>query len=77
MSGTSLAALFDAARIALMLGEHPESQRDGHEGGNADTVEKIKEAIMQGAYAIPGQETPHDDHYGYGLFRAADSSARL
>lgn len=77
VSGTSQAAPFVAAGIALMLEEHPELQRDGQEGGGAGAVEKIKEAIMQAAYATPDQEIPHDDHYGYGLFRASDSSALL
>jgi len=77
MSGTSQAVPFVVAGIALMLEEHPQYNRTGDEGGDSDAVEKVKEAIMQGAYALPDQEVPHDDHYGYGLFRAADSSAQL
>jgi len=77
MSGTSQAAPFVASGIALMLEEHPEYKREGATGGNSDAVEKIKEAIMKGAYKLPGQEVPHDDHYGYGLIRVVDSSAYL
>lgn len=77
MSGTSQATPFVASGIALMLEEHPEYKRDGSEGGSSDAVEKVKEALMKGAYKIPDQDRPHDDHYGYGLFRAADSSAEL
>ena len=76
-SGTSAAAPFVVAGIALMLEEHPEYRRDGEIGGNFGAVEKIKDSIMKGAYACPEQDTPHDDHYGYGLFRAAASSDKL
>jgi subtilisin family serine protease len=76
-SGTSQATPLVVAGIALILEDNPMLQRDGDEGGDSAAVEKIKEAIMLGAYQIPGQDTPHDDHYGYGLFRAADSSALL
>ena len=77
MSGTSQAVPFVVSGIVLMLEEHPEYKRDGANGGDSDAVEKIKEAIMKGAYKLPGQDVPHDDHYGYGLFRAADSSAYI
>jgi len=77
MSGTSQATPFVVAGVALMLEEHPDFKRDGANGGDSQAVENIKEAIMNGAYKINGQDKPHDDHYGYGLFKAADSSDRL
>jgi len=77
MSGTSQATPFVVAGVALMFEEHPEYKRDGPSGGTSQAVEKIKDSLMKGAYAISGQNEPHDDRYGYGLFRVVESSDHM
>lgn len=72
VSGTSPAAVFVSAGLALLLGAHPDLQRQ-----DSSTVTEVKQAIMDSAMAVGGQQTPHDNHYGYGLFRAAAAEALL
>lgn len=72
VSGTSPAAVFVSAGLALLLGAHPDLVRQ-----DASTVTEVKQAIMDSAMAVGGQQTPHDNYYGYGLFRAASAEALL
>jgi serine protease AprX len=72
VSGTSPAAVFVTAGLALLLEAHPELVRQG-----ASEVRSVKEAIMNSARALADQQQPHDDRYGYGLFQAASASALL
>lgn len=72
VSGTSPATAIVAGGMALLLEAHPElRKRDG------TIVESMKTALMAAAQPLPGQATPHDDRYGYGLFRAASTEGRL
>ncbi|MGQ9582468.1 MAG: S8 family peptidase [Thermoplasmatota archaeon] len=69
-SGTSHAAAFVSAALALVLEAAPEYQQERSEGET--TIVKFKEALMETALAMEGQAVPHDDHYGYGLLQAYD-----
>ena len=72
VSGTSPAAVFVAVGLALLLEAHPTLQRAGATG-----VSSIKAAIAQTALKVSGQNSPHDDFYGYGLFQASAASSQL
>ena len=63
--GTSLAAPFVSAGIALLLEAKP-----GWAPGKGHSVSDFKFALLKGAEKLPGQQTPHDPKAGYGLFRA-------
>ena len=65
VSGTSPAAAFASGMIALLLQENPEFTANGTSG----SVLEVKSFLMENAEKLPGQETPHDDYYGYGLIR--------
>jgi len=67
MSGTSQAVPFVSTALALILEEHPEYKRDGANGGDEAAIQDVKNVLMGTARPTPHQETPHDDHYGYGL----------
>ena len=66
-SGTSQAVPFVTSVLALVLEAKPSYMR-----ANEDKVEDMKEKIMNSAEKLPDQETPHDDHYGYGLIRGKE-----
>ncbi len=70
--GTSQAAPFVCAGLALALEKSPALQRQ-----NGDTVKRVKTAMKASAEPLPGQKTPHDPAAGYGLFRADRMLARL
>jgi hypothetical protein len=73
VSGTSPAAAFASGAIALALQVNP-----GYAGsGSSAKVIELKGALMQTAKKLGAQDTPHDDHYGYGLIQAADLSEHL
>lgn len=72
VSGTSPAAVFVSAGLALLLEMKPSYQRAGSSG-----VDAVKNAVMNSAQKTGGQATPHDAHYGYGIFKAAAAAALL
>jgi subtilisin family serine protease len=72
VSGTSPAAVFVTAGLALLLQMKPGYQRAGAAG-----VDAVKNAIMNSAKKAAGQAAPHDDHYGYGILQAAGAAALL
>lgn len=76
-SGTSQATAFVAGCIALLLDANPEWQREGNSGGDASAIDRFKDVFMDTAEKLPGQDTPHDDHYGYGLIQVRDAEAGL
>ncbi|UCG68988.1 MAG: S8 family serine peptidase [Thermoplasmata archaeon] len=76
-SGTSQATAFVAGGVVLLLDAHPEYQREGSSGGDSNTVSDFKEIFMDTAEKCPNQETPHDDHYGYGLINVRVAENRL
>ncbi|UCE74619.1 MAG: S8 family serine peptidase [Methanomassiliicoccales archaeon] len=76
-SGTSQATAFVAGGIVLLLDAHPESQREGGGGGSSSTITHFKEVFMDTAEKCPGQDTPHDDHYGYGLINVENAEGAL
>lgn len=72
-SGTSQAAPFVCGGLALVLDAHPKLKaEDGR-----SLIDKFKSRLMQSADPVPGQETPHDDRAGYGLFDAAGLGSRF
>ena len=70
MKGTSLAVPFVTGGLALILEKLPEYQHENNTG-EAD-VNKVKNELMNTARKLSGQEVPHDNYYGYGLFQAYD-----
>ncbi|MEE9151633.1 MAG: S8 family serine peptidase, partial [Thermoplasmata archaeon] len=76
-SGTSQATAFVAGGIVLILDAEPEYQREGSSGGSANTITQFKNVFMNSAEKCPGQDTPHDDHYGYGLIKVEDAERGL
>jgi subtilisin family serine protease len=76
-SGTSQATAFVAGCIAILLDADSHYKRDGGSGGDSDAITQVKNALMNSAEKLSGQDTPHDDHYGYGLIKIKDTEARL
>ncbi|HEV8360272.1 MAG TPA: S8 family serine peptidase [Candidatus Thermoplasmatota archaeon] len=78
--GTSQAAPFVGAAVALMLEAKPDYRAGGSRSGAAG-VEAIKNALARGAEKVgplAGQGgMSHDDLYGYGLLRADRALERL
>jgi len=72
VSGTSPAAVFASAGLALLLEMKPAYKRAGAAG-----VDAVKNALMSSARAVSGQATPHDAHYGYGILQAQGAAALL
>ncbi|MDD5503117.1 MAG: S8 family serine peptidase [Candidatus Thermoplasmatota archaeon] len=65
-SGTSQAVPYAGGAIALVLQAH-----------GPVSISAMKTALMNTAKKCPGQATPHDNRYGYGLIQAADLLAAL
>jgi subtilisin family serine protease len=76
-NGTSQATAFVAGGIVLLLEAHPEYQREGGLGGDPDTVILMKDIFMNTAKENPNQNSPHDDHYGYGLVQFEDAEIAM
>jgi subtilisin family serine protease len=73
--GTSVAVPFVTGIIAIILGELPQYQHENNSGIN--TINKFKITFMNTADELSGQNTPHDDHYGYGLIQGFDAYTAL
>jgi len=73
VSGTSASAAFVSGILALLLQGHPSLAHSG----SITAVLTIKAALMEGAKKVPGQDAPHDPHYGYGLIDATATLALL
>lgn len=72
MTGTSVSAALFSGLLALILDANP-----GFRKGTVDTVLQVKTVLMETARPLEGQETPHDDWYGYGLVHAYEVHLRL
>jgi serine protease AprX len=74
-NGTSQATAFVAGGMVLLLDANPQYQGGGS-GGGSNTINQVKEVLMDTALEYTGQTTPHDDRYGYGLIqvRSADGN---
>jgi serine protease AprX len=73
--GTSVAVPFVTGIIAIILGEMPQYQHENNTG--VDAVNHLKTTFMNTADELPGQTTPHDDHYGYGLIQGYEAFVAL
>jgi serine protease AprX len=76
-SGTSQATAFVSGALVLLMQANPDYQREGLLGGDSDAIYQIKNHLMNTALESPGQESPHDPHYGYGLIQIADTDELL
>ncbi len=76
-SGTSQATAFVSGALVLLLDANPDYQREGLLGGDSDVIYQIKNHLMSTAMECPGQESPHDPYYGYGLIQIADTDKLL
>ena len=76
-SGTSQATAFVSGALVLLLDANPDYQREGLLGGDSDVIYQIKNHLMSTALESPGQESPHDPYYGYGLIQIADTDKLL
>jgi serine protease AprX len=64
-TGTSGSTALTAGIVALLLQAHPEL-RPGVSAGSANVL-ALKWALARSATVEPGQGTPHDSYYGYGV----------
>lgn len=73
--GTSQSTAFVSGIIALILEAYPKYQHESNDG--EDTIKEFKDAFMKTAEKCPGQKSPHDDRYGYGLIKGKKLLDRL
>ncbi len=73
IEGTSVAVPFVSGIIAIILGELPEYQQEHANNTGAATVDEFKTVLKNTAEKLPSQNTPHDDHYGYGLIQGYEA----
>ena len=67
VDGTSAATVYVTGAIAQLLELKPELQANGTPG-SANTIDQVKNWIMESALPYEGQ-VGHDDNYGYGLLQ--------
>ena len=67
VDGTSAATVFVTGAIALLLEAVPSLAANETSGSSASVVQ-IKQALMDTAKPLPGQDG-HDDDYGYGMLQ--------
>lgn len=68
MTGTSTSAALLSGLLALLLQAHPSYAKVG-----AESVVQMKNILMLTSLPLGGQETPHDDWYGYGLIQVYEA----
>ena len=73
LGGTSAATALTAGLLALVLQARPSYARTG----SIAAIDAFKSALMASAAPAPGQATPHDDHYGYGILQGLALVRRL
>ena len=73
VSGTSPAAALVSGVLALVLEEHP----DYVKSGSSTKVRDLKNALLASCAKAPGQKSPHDDRYGYGILQGSALAGRL
>ncbi len=66
VSGTSPAAALVSGLLALVLEGKPSYAKTGR----PTAISNLKLVLMRTSAPAPGQRTPHDDHYGYGVVAA-------
>lgn len=67
-SGTSAATVYASSAIAILLEGREDLSRNGSAGGDSDTVELVKQWLMDTVKPQNGQQG-HDEYYGYGLLQ--------
>ncbi|MCK5038480.1 MAG: S8 family serine peptidase [Thermoplasmata archaeon] len=73
VDGTSPAAAFVSAGLALLLEAHPDYMIDS----GPEKVLAFKAILMETSEKMPGQDIPHDNYYGYGLIKLLDTSEAM
>ena len=73
VDGTSPAAAFVSAGLALLLEAHPDYMIDS----GPEKVLELKTILMDSSEKLASQDTPHDNYYGYGLIKLLDTSEAM
>ncbi len=72
ITGTSASAALFSGLLALLLEAHPEYRK-----ADSSAVLEMKATLMATSIRLEGQQTPHDDWYGYGLVNAHEAHLLL